>query len=199
MIGMSLWRLVKTNNDGTSQLVYEGLEPLPEHEALLETSEYTVNYKPTHHTALLTKESIKNLSDTEIEQLLDSSLAYPYRDYQEFISGLAHYMKSYGDEHFILTFCTEQVIEECKQYGRLNFCYLIALLDYLHTKHHLKHPSFLSNYESIAMEQVIFEEGDIVFYKELGNLDILNESLENAIETFLRYNLVITPEAFEVT
>lgn len=202
-----IWVFIEKTDDTHGIVRYAGIEPTNEYEDLLENKDkYTFVFNPTtSNISTYTKDELLTITDDDLERVLEKSSKYPYHNYQEFISSMSHYIKSYGGEvEWLKEFATELYMYAYKRYGKLNFCYFIALIEYLCEKNNQGIPECVQKYIDLQMTDLIFEEGTICIYEDgdeeeiRENLIYTREYIQGAIESFLRHNLVITTEVFDI-
>jgi hypothetical protein len=125
----------------------------------------------------------------EFESLhLDYYKEYDYTNYYSFISGLEHYRKSWGSEKLIYEYLSKERLSLWREWEQL---YAVAYIEYICNQENLALPEIVNLYNGKKLDRVLFSETTMIFYG-LGAYNKILNSYKNKIDTFYKYNLVVS-------
>jgi len=125
-----------------------------------------------------------------IEELLEESMEYR-QSFENYKSNVCHQVKEMGDLEFIIDTLESDRIR--KLYNRQWYpesLYLLAMVDYLSRENDLPQCSNYEDIRSTKLQKPIYPSGIIVLCAAMGSEQPKQESYENAIPEFKRFNIV---------
>ncbi|MCR5168608.1 MAG: hypothetical protein K6C13_15555 [Oscillospiraceae bacterium] len=111
--------------------------------------------------------------------------------FEVFKSNVCHEVKNKGEITFMINLLKSDIITIYfnKQWYDESL-YLLAMLDYLSRKNNIPICTNYNHFRNYKLAEVIYPEGVLLTSKILNKPELLQESYDNAIPEFKRFNIV---------
>ncbi len=111
--------------------------------------------------------------------------------FEIFKSNVCHLVKDIGELAFIKeTLCSQKVQELYQKEWYAECLYLVAMVDYLSRKNGIPLYNGYDHFRTYKLEQIVYPSSVLMRYLLTDDESILQESFDNAIPEFRRFNIV---------